>query len=78
MLAILIAVLLIALCVVAIYLLLRSMGRGGIEAAAPGSCRSGRCGVQPRQDGEGEPVPLQTLRMDQIKRLDRLPNPRDD
>ncbi len=29
----------------AIYWLLKSMGESGIEAAAPGSCRSGRCGV---------------------------------
>jgi len=77
MFAILIAILLIALCVVAIYLLLRSMGRGGIEAAAPGSCRSGRCGVQPRQDEEVDAprAQVQTLRIDEIKRLDRLPNP---
>lgn len=77
MFAILIAILLIAACVVAIYLLLRSMGRSGIEAAAPGSCRSGRCGVQPRQDEEADAprAQVQTLRIDEIKRLDRLPNP---
>lgn len=28
-----------------IYWLLKSMGESGIEAAAPGGCRSGRCGV---------------------------------
>ena len=74
---ILIAILLIAVCVVAIYLLLRSMGQGGIEAAAPGSCRSGRCGVHPRQDDAGDlpRVPVQTVGMDEIKRLDRLPHP---
>ncbi len=30
-----------------IYWLLKVMGENGIEAAAPGSCRSGRCGVTP-------------------------------
>ncbi|GEM_PF-1153852 len=34
--------------VAAIYYLLRSMGNEGIEAAAPGSCKSGRCGVVPK------------------------------
>lgn len=32
-----------------IYWLLKSMGESGIEAAAPGSCRSGRCGVTPEK-----------------------------
>ena len=36
-------VLIIAVCV--IYLLLKNMGEEGIEVAAPGSCKSGRCGV---------------------------------
>jgi hypothetical protein len=31
-----------------IYWLLKSMGESGIEAAAPGSCRSGRCRVTPQ------------------------------
>lgn len=77
MLAILIAILLIAVCVVAIYLLLRSMGRDGIEAAAPGSCRSGRCGVQPKQSADADPplTQVHTLRVDEIKRLDRQSNP---
>ena len=76
MLAILVAVTLLALCVVAIYLLLRSMGRDGIEAAAPGSCRSGRCGVQPRKNSD-DLSPLQqvhSIRVDEIKRLDGRPN----
>ncbi|MDI6747411.1 MAG: hypothetical protein QMD17_09715 [Rhodocyclaceae bacterium] len=29
----------------AIYFLLKSMGQDGVEVAAPGSCKSGRCGV---------------------------------
>lgn len=44
---IVVALALIAVAAVGIYLLLRSMGEDGIEAAAPGSCRSGRCGVRP-------------------------------
>jgi hypothetical protein len=42
----LLAIALLALSVGAIYLLLKSMGQEGIEVAAPGSCRSGSCGVQ--------------------------------
>lgn len=45
----LVVLLLIALCATALYFLLRSMGNDGIEAAAPGSCRSGRCGVMPKK-----------------------------
>lgn len=29
----------------AIYLILKNMGEDGVEAAAPGSCKSGNCGV---------------------------------
>lgn len=36
-----------------IYWLLKSMGESGIEAAAPGSCRSGRCQVTP----QNSPIP---------------------
>jgi hypothetical protein len=45
---ILFILLLIGACALGIYFLLRSLGNDGIEAAAPGSCRSGRCGVTPR------------------------------
>ena len=31
--------------VIVIYLLLKSMGQDGVEVAAPGSCKRGRCGV---------------------------------
>ncbi len=41
-----IAVILLIVAVGAIYLLLKSMGEDGIEVAAPGSCKSGRCGVR--------------------------------
>lgn len=46
--SLLIALLLIGACAVGIYFLLRSLGNDGVEAAAPGSCRSGRCGVTPK------------------------------
>jgi hypothetical protein len=46
MLIVLIVVILLAIAVGVIYWLLKSMGEDGIEAAAPGSCKSGRCGVR--------------------------------
>ncbi len=49
MLAVLISLALLAGAVGAIYALLRNMGEDGIEVAAPGSCKSGQCGV--RKDG---------------------------
>lgn len=36
----------LVIAVGAIYLLLKNMGEEGIEVAAPGSCKSGRCGVR--------------------------------
>jgi len=45
--AVVAAVVLLLIGVGFIYWLLKSMGENGIEAAAPGSCRSGRCGVTP-------------------------------
>ena len=41
-----IALVLLVVAVGAIYLLLKNMGAEGIEIAAPGSCKSGRCGVR--------------------------------
>lgn len=41
-----IAIILLAVGVCAIYLILKNMGEEGIEVAAPGSCKSGRCGVR--------------------------------
>ena len=76
MLAVIIALVLLAACVVAVYLLLKSMGEDGIEAAAPGSCRSGRCGVQPKQEPEpsaAEDVPrIQTniVQLENFRRKD--------
>lgn len=46
MLVALVAIVLLIVSVAAIYLLLKSMGQDGVEVAAPGSCKSGRCGVQ--------------------------------
>jgi hypothetical protein len=52
---IIIALVILAAAVGAIYLLLKSMGEEGVEVAAPGSCKSGRCGV--RRPPEEEPLP---------------------
>lgn len=46
MFAVFIALALLAGAVGAIYVLLRNMGEDGIEVAAPGSCKSGQCGVR--------------------------------
>jgi hypothetical protein len=76
MLAVLIALVLIAVSVAGIYWLLKSMGEDGVEAAAPGSCKSGRCGVQPRQAGEADAsrVAVQYVHRDEIKRMDGTAN----
>jgi hypothetical protein len=76
MLAVLIALVLIAVSVAGIYWLLKSMGEDGVEAAAPGSCKSGRCGVQPRQASEAESprVAVQYVHSDEIKRIDGTSN----
>ena len=53
-----------------IYLLLKSMGEAGVEVAAPGSCKSGKCGVQSRTTTEAcpslEQEPL--VEIDEVKR----------
>jgi hypothetical protein len=46
MFAVVIALVLLAIAVGAICLILRNMGEEGVEIAAPGSCKSGRCGVR--------------------------------
>jgi|LakMenEpi03Aug12_release.lakeMendotaPanAssembly.Ray.scaffolds.fasta_scaffold472939_2 hypothetical protein len=46
MLVLFVAIALLIASVAAIYLLLKSMGQEGVEIAAPGSCKSGRCGVR--------------------------------
>ncbi|PKO34929.1 MAG: hypothetical protein CVU34_05440 [Betaproteobacteria bacterium HGW-Betaproteobacteria-7] len=48
MFAILIAVVLLLAGVAAIYLLVKRMSEEGVDMAAPGSCKRGRCGVPAR------------------------------
>ena len=52
MLIALVAIALLIASVGAIYFLLKSMGQDGVEIAAPGSCKSGRCGVRSGAGGE--------------------------
>ena len=52
MIVFLVVIALLAVSVSAIYLLLKSMGEDGVEIAAPGSCKRGRCGVQHRTTTE--------------------------
>jgi hypothetical protein len=70
MFAIVIALIVLAAAVGAIYLILKSMGDEGVEVAAPGSCKSGRCGVRriplaETQDDQAE-APLDDA--DEVKR----------
>jgi hypothetical protein len=66
------ALIVLAVAVGAIYLILKNMGKEGIEVAAPGSCKSGRCGVrcvpvtEARDDQAGD-APDEA---DQVKRKD--------
>lgn len=55
MLTVVIALILLAAAIGAIYLLLKNMGEEGIEIAAPGSCKSGRCGVRRKSEEEALP-----------------------
>jgi uncharacterized protein (UPF0333 family) len=48
MFAVLVALVLLFAGVAAIYLLLKNMSEDGIDIAAPGSCKRGRCGVPKR------------------------------
>lgn len=76
MLTILVVVTLLVVSVGGLYLLLKSMGEDGVEAAAPGSCKSGKCGVQPRRPAgdAAQPVDEQYIQVDEIKRKDALSN----
>jgi len=72
MFAIIIALIVLAIAVGAIYLILKNMGEEGVEVAAPGSCKSGRCGVRcaPVTDERGvvaEELPDDT---DEVRRKD--------
>ncbi len=69
MFAFLVAIVLLILAAAGVYLLLKSMGQDGVEAAAPGSCKSGGCGVQPRQPAEAGSTEVrgQVIRLDEIR-----------
>lgn len=55
-----VALILLFAGVAAIYLLLKNMSEEGIDIAAPGSCKRGRCGVPSRPPvEEAEEAPLQ-------------------
>ena len=41
-----VALIVLAVAVAAIYLILKNMGEEGVEVAAPGSCKRGQCGVR--------------------------------
>lgn len=61
MFAVLVALVLLAAGVAAIYLLLKNMSEDGIDIAAPGSCKRGRCGpnCSPVEEAEeAEEAPL--------------------
>ena len=59
MVAVLVALVLLFAGVAAIYLILKNMSEEGIDIAAPGSCKRGRCGVPSRPPVEvAEDVPL--------------------
>lgn len=53
-----------------IYVVLKTMGQNGIEAAAPGSCRSGRCGVTPQDAPPDQGEPVAYLPREDFKRAD--------
>lgn len=61
MLTVVIALVLLAVAIGAIYLLLKNMGEEGVEIAAPGSCKSGRCGVRCAPKSESQSHPEEAL-----------------
>ena len=76
MLIALVAIALLIAAVAAIYFLLKSMGQDGVEIAAPGSCRSGRCGVRNIAGAEAgchqqEALPGESGEINEVVRLDR-------
>jgi hypothetical protein len=72
MFAIVIALIVLAIAVAAIYLILKNMGEEGIEVAAPGSCKSGRCGVRcaPATNGRDQEMEEMADEADEVKRKD--------
>lgn len=76
MLIALVAIALLIASVGAIYFLLKSMGQDGVEIAAPGSCRSGTCGVRGTAGAEAgyhqqERQPGESGNIDEVAKLDR-------
>lgn len=72
MFSVLIAIVLFLACILGVHWLLKSMAADGVEAAAPGSCKSGSCGVRPRQPDETAvpAVRAQFVRVEAIERND--------
>lgn len=70
MLTVVIALVLLAAAVGAIYLLLKNMGEDGVEVAAPGSCKSGRCGVRcgPKREARNEEDEVLPEEVEETKR----------
>jgi len=70
MFSILIALIVLAIAVGAIYLSLKNMGEDGIEVAAPGSCKSGRCAVRcaPATDERDEVAEDASGEADEVRR----------
>lgn len=66
----LIALIVLAIAVGAIYLILKNMGEEGIEVAAPGSCKSGRCGVRcaPVTEARDAQDEVELAEADEVKR----------
>lgn len=76
MLIALVAIALLIASVGAIYMLLKSMGQDGVEIAAPGSCKSGRCGVRNSADTEAgcrqeDALPGETGEITEVAAQDR-------
>ena len=65
MFAVIVALVLLFASVAAIYLLLKNMSEDGVDIAAPGSCRRGRCGAPSCTSvEEAEAVPLRAADVD--------------
>lgn len=59
MFAVIVSLLILAAGVGALYLLLKNMSEVGIDIAAPGSCKRGRCGPSCAPAEEAGEAPLQ-------------------
>lgn len=68
------AIALLIASVAAIYLLLKSMGQDGVEIAAPGSCKSGRCGVRTSTGAEAG-CRQEELLLGEADEIKALPDP---